>query len=494
MSVAGDRAAATRRSPWLITLLCIVQFILVVDTTIVVVSLPSIAHDLHFDQENLQWIITVYALTFGGFLMVGGRAADLFGRRELLIAGLVVFVGSSMVCALAQNEAMLLIARAVQGLGGAMASPAALSLLTATFHEGIARNRALGMWSAVGQGGSIAGNILGGVLTSTAGWRWIFLVNVPICTAAVIGTILLIEKSPRGKRQALDLPGALTVTTGVGLLIFAFSEVETKGFGNPETIAAICGSAAFLAAFIAIEKRVSNPLVPLAIFRGRLAIGNLLVILGGPTIMGAYIFMSLYLQGVAGYSAIHTGFGFAPWAAAVGLSSIVVSRKIARYGVRLVTPIGYLLTIGGLLLMMRIGPTGNYLGVLLPAFIVMGIGGGITGVSNSIVAMSGVARNVQGVAAGIMNSSQRVGSAIGLALLITVATARTTSLERLHVSSPLALISGYRVGMIVSLCFAALTFVVALRLLPRQHKRGIASSTTDGEVPTAVPSELVVEL
>jgi EmrB/QacA subfamily drug resistance transporter len=435
----------------LLGLLCLTQFMLVVDGTITTVALPTIGRDLHIGPGSLQWLVTVYGLSFGGFLMIGGRGADMFGRRRFMVGGLSLFVLSSMLCALAQSESTLIGARALQGLGAAMVSPSILSLLTATFAEGHARNRALGIWGAAGAAGATSGNVLGGILTSLAGWRWIFLVNVPIGVAVLLATLVLVPRTPRGPRQRLDLLGAVTVTAGLALLIYASSEIGGKGLRSSAAWPWLLAAVALLALFVVIERRVEDPLLRLSLLRRRGAVGNLLGMVAATCVIGPYFFISLFMQRSMGLSPIVTGFAFAPWAATIALGATLASRSARRFGVRRLTIIGFAVTALGITGLARISPTTTYAADLLPAFLLMGIGGGTATVCSTITAMSGIAPEEHGVGAALMNTSQRVGGAVGLGLLSAVSTSHASSLVDAGTSLSSATIAGYRLALYIAL-------------------------------------------
>ncbi len=465
-----------RQKSWLLlALLSCAQFVLVVDMTIVTVSLPSISHQLHFSQANIQWIITFYGLTFGGFLMIGGRSGDLFGRRKMFLAGLACFMTMSILCALAQNQAELIIGRAGQGLGAALASPSALSFLTMTFPDGAARNRALGVWSAVGASGATAGNVIGGVITSGPGWRFIFLVNVPICIVVIVMSLVVLPATPRRERQPLDLSGALFVTGGLGFLIYALGEIEQDGIRAPISYLSLVASVVLLVAFALRERRFASPLLPFALLKRPLVVGNVLLVASALVGSGTYYFASLYLQQVRGYSAMRTGFAVAPWAATIALCAILASRTNARFGGRRIAAGGFFfLSLGALLFALTDSVTASYLS-LLPGFLIIGVGSGLSGVTNTIAAMAGVPRDQQGVAAGLTNSSQRLGSAIGLAILASVATSRIDAVRSAGGSPSSALASGYHLGLIVAAAVGAVAVLGALVLSPR---RNVAPATS----------------
>jgi MFS family permease len=443
------------------------------------VSLPAIQRGLGFSSQDLQWVITAQALTFGGFLMVGGRCADLFDRRLLLRIGIVVFLAGSVWCSLAHTEVELIAGRATQGLGGAIALPTALAVLTSTFPTGPIRNRALGTWWAVGAVGAISGNIIGGVLTSVAGWRWIFLVNVPVCAGVLVGSRLFMAKDgPRSREgRRIDAPGALTVTAGLALLIFAMGRIAIHGFAEPLALAALSLSAVLLLGFVAIESRVRDPLVPLGLFRRRGAVGYVLVLTAASVVPAPYYFTSLYLQHILGFSALVAGFAFAPWAVMIAFSAFFAGRKAARVGAWRLATAGFGLAAFALLLLSSISVSTRYAGGLLPSFIVMGLAGGMIGLSGPIVALADVPGPSHGTAAALVNSSQQIGRAVSTGALVAIAVAHTRSLAASGVAQQAAEVSGYRVALLTTAGVAALGAVFAATVVRRRTAPAIDAAS-----------------
>jgi EmrB/QacA subfamily drug resistance transporter len=475
-----------RRSSWLLAFLCLCQFILIVDLTIVTVSLPVIGHDFGLSQEDLQWIVVAYGLTFGGFLIVGGRLADLVGRRRLLLAGIGLFALGSVCCAVAPGSGVLIAARALQGLGAAMASPAALALLTANFEEGHARNLALGVWATVGATGATAGNVLGGIITSTIGWRWIFLVNVPICVLIVLGALWLLPRSEGKKGIRIDLPGAVTLTAGLSLVIFALGELESKGLSAPGTFLPLCVGLALLGVFLVLQARDDDPLIPLRLFRRRSAVGYVLIVMTAMVGPGPYLLMSVYFQEVLGYSAIRTGFAFAPWAALIAISANLASRRVTKYGPRPFAIVGFvLLALAMLLLAATLATDSTFLRDILPAFVLLGVGGGITGLSCTIVATSDVPAADHGISAAVINTAQTLGSAVALSILVTIATAESKHLADMGRATADALVGGYKLGLIVSAAMAIGALILAAVAIPRRMKPDIALDVIEMATPEA---------
>jgi EmrB/QacA subfamily drug resistance transporter len=471
-------------------LLSCAQFVLVVDATIVLVSLPTISRELHFSQSNLQWVITFYALTFGGFLMVGGRAGDLLGRRRVFVTGLFLFAAMSALCALAQSPGMLIAGRAGQGLGAAMASPAALSLLTSTFPEGPKRNTALGVFTAVGASGATMGNVLGGVITSTIGWRWIFLVNVPICALVITCSFFILPASRDRTRQPLDAIGAITVTAGLGLFIYALAEIEQHGILSPSAIIPMCLAVVFIVGFVLREARFSAPLIPGSMLHRPLIVGNILLVLAFMTGPCVYYFTSLFFQDVQSHSPLWTGFAFAPWAATIACCSILASRSNARFGGRPIATVGFAaIAVGAVLIVAAMTETSTYLAIL-PGFLIIGAGNGFAGVTNTIAAMAGVDRHHQGAAAGLTNSSQRLGQAIGLSVLATIATGHINSLVASGSSELSAQLAGYRLGVLMA-GGIALVGAVAAGIFIRSRRPDPQSASDEIEV---APSDAAVDL
>jgi EmrB/QacA subfamily drug resistance transporter len=415
---------------WLVlVLVCIAQFMVVLDATITNVALPSIQSDLDFSSASLQWVINGYTLVFGGFLLLGGRASDLFGRKRVFLIGVVIFSVASLLDGLSQSGGMLIAARALQGLGAALVSPAALSIITTTFAEGEERAKALGVWSAIAAGGAAFGLLLGGILTDLLSWEWIFFVNVPIGIAAfVLSTRYVPESLAPDRPDSVDLPGAISVTAGLMVLVYAIVKAEDYGWSSGRTLGLGAVALALLVAFVFIELRSKSPLIRLGIFRSRNISGAnviMLLVMGG---MFAFFFLvSLYVQQVLGYSPLEAGLAFLPFTVGIIVGAGASQALARRIPVHYVAIIGLVLSSAGLLLLRGAGVDGTYLGNLLPAIIPMSIGMGMTFLPLTLVATTGVGASDAGLASGLFNTSQQVGGALGLAILSTLAADRTTS-------------------------------------------------------------------
>ena len=422
---------SSRRGVAILLLLSLVQFMDVLDASILNIALPSIKSDLGFSQQSLQWVINGYILTYGGFLLLGGRMADLLGRRSVLVTGLLVFAGSSLVGGLAHTESLLIGARFAQGLGAAMLSPAALSTLTSTFRSTRDRNTALGVWAAVSGIGGAAGVLFGGLLTEGPGWRWVLFVNVPFSAVAFVGAFLLLKRERR-KPAALanfDALGALLVTGGMLLLVYALVKAPDVGWGATRTIAELGVAAVTLAAFVANELRVRNPLVPLSILRIKgvaAADATQMIALAG--FLPMFFFLTLYMQTVLHYSPIQTGIAYLPLTGGFIIAASISSQLFARIGTKPVVLLGTLIGAGGLYWLSRIPVDGSYLSDILPGLLVVsiGLGGVFTGLTTA--ANAGIGEDKAGLAAGLLNTGQQLGAALGLAILSALATARTGSL------------------------------------------------------------------
>src|SRR3954464_2254688 len=411
-----------------LALLAMTQFVLVIDASIVNVALPSIGGALHFSQADLSWVVNAYTLTFGGFLLLGGRLADLVGRRRMFITGLVVFSAASFAGGVAQSEAWLIAARAAQGLGAALVSPAALSIITTMFAEGAERNRALGVWGAVAGAGGAAGVLLGGVLTTGLSWRWGLFVNVPIgLVCALLAPRLIPESRAQAKTRAFDLPGAFTVTAGLALLVYALVEAVDDGWGSTTTLVRLAGAAALLAAFVAIESRHRAPLVPFSIFRSRsLRAANVVGLLTGMALFSMFFFVSLYMQQVLGYSALEAGLSYLPLAVGIIVAAGAASAGVTRFGPRPVLVCGLLLVAAGLAWFSQAPASGgSFAGDILGPSLLAAAGLGLSFVSVTIAAMTGTRPHEAGLASGLVNTAQQVGGALGLALVATIANSRT---------------------------------------------------------------------
>jgi EmrB/QacA subfamily drug resistance transporter len=457
---------------------CLAQFMVILDVSVVNVALPAIRGGLHFSETNLQWVVNAYTVTFAGFLLLGGRAADLLGRRRVFVGGLVLFALASLAGGFAQTQFELIAARAVQGLGGAVIAPASLSILTTTFKEGAARNRAVGIWGAMGGAGGAAGVLLGGVLTDLLGWRWILFINVPIGIAAAILTQRLIAEGRNPERaRNFDLAGALTATIGLSLLVLGIVRTDVTGWGSGETLALMAVGAVLLLVFLVIEGRLAKaPLMPLRIYSSRtLSASNLVVLLVGGATFGMWFFLSLYLQQVLGYSPIKAGLSFLPMTLCIVAGSALASRAVIRIGAKPLLVAGMLAQTLGLLLFTGVSVNGTYLGVVLVPSLLVAIGIGLAFVPATICAVAGVAPSEAGLASGLVNTSRLVGGALGLAILAAIAAARTNS--DLHHggvathSVHAALTSGFQLAFTVAAAFALLGGIVAAAGLPRVRPR-----------------------
>ncbi len=454
-----------------LVLLAAAQFVVVLDASIVNVALPSIGSDLHFSESNLQWVVNAYVLVFGGFLLLGGRMADLLGRKRVFMAGLVLFGIASLAGGLATSEGMLIAARAVQGLGGALLSPAALSIITTTFPEGSERNKALGVWGAVAGAGGAAGVLLGGVLTDSLGWEWVFFVNTPVTlAAAAVASTLLVESRAESARRHFDTFGAVTVTASLSLLVYTMVRTDANGWGSATTIGLFAVSAALMALFVWWESRSPAPLVPFRIFRLRnLTAANVVGLLTGAALFSMFFFVSLYMQRVLGYSPLKAGISYLPLAVTIIISAGVASQLTTRFGFKPVLVAGMMLIAVGLLLFSGISPNGTFIADVLPASIIAAAGLGFAFVPITIASQTGVRGEDAGLASGLINTAQQIGGAIGLAVLSTIATSRTSDvLSAAHgarSAMPNALTEGFQSAFTAGAAFAIAGVILALVLL-----------------------------
>ena len=466
-------------------LLCLAQFVVVLDASIVNVALPSVGRSLELSQDNLSWVVNAYVLAFGGFLLLGGRLADHLGRRRVFTAGLLLFGVASLVGGFAESEGALIAARAAQGVGAALLSPAALSIITTTFRDGSERNRALGVWGAVAGAGGAAGVLLGGVLTEYLGWEWVLWVNVPIgFGAALLAPRLILESRAQSETRSFDLPGAITVTTGLAILVYALVEAPEAGWGSGQTIGLIAAAAALLGAFVAIESRASAPLMPLAIFRLRTLTGaNVVGLLTGASLFSMFFFISLYMQNVLGYSAIKAGLSYLPLAVSIILAAGAASQLVTRVGFKPVLATGMVLVSAGLVWFSQISVDGSYLGDILLPSLLAGIGLGLAFVPQTIAAMSGVADREAGLASGLINTSQQIGGALGLAVLSSIAFSTVNQLAAEGRVGPAALTDGYADAFMVGSGIGILGVIATLVLIrssdSREHVE-LGDGTGDG--------------
>jgi EmrB/QacA subfamily drug resistance transporter len=451
--------------------------LIVLDASIVNVALPSIKTDLGFSESNLQWVVNAYTLAFGGFLMLGGRAADLFGRRRVFIAGLGVFSAASLVGGFATSEGWLILARGVQGLGAAIVSPAALSIVTTTFTEGAERNKALGIWGALAGAGGAVGVLMGGLLTSGLGWQWVLFVNVPIGLAAAVAAPRWVRESRTHERTSMDIAGAVSITAGLVVLVYALVDARDAGWGSLQTIGLLGLSALLLATFVVVELRTKHPVMPLTIFRNRnVASADAVALLVGASLFSMFFFISLYLQQVLGDSALRAGLSYLPLAFAIIFSAGAASQLVTRAGPKPVLVGGLVLTTIGLLLFTQVSAGGSYTSDVLIPSIVVALGLGFSFVPLTIIAVAGVTHHEAGMASGLINTAQQVGGALGLAVLSSIAAARTSDVLASGGGRPTddavrgALTEGFQSAFAVGAGFAAVGVVLALLVVP--HVRG----------------------
>jgi EmrB/QacA subfamily drug resistance transporter len=464
-----------------LALIAVVQFMVILDSTIVNVALPTIKVDVGFSEQNLSWVLNAYTLIFGGFLLLGGRAADRVGRRRIFMAGIAIFAGASLACGLSQSEGMLLVARGVQGFGGALASPAALSLILTTFAEGPERNRALAVWGAIAGAGGAIGLLLGGVIVEVLSWRWVFFVNVPIGAAvlALAPRIVPESRSESAGKGGYDLGGAASITLGTIALVFTLIKADSWGWTSGKTLAGFAVAAVLLVAFILIERRHPDPLVPLRIFKNRslsAADGSLLVI--AAALFGVFFFCTLYLQQVLGYSALRTGVSYLPLSLSLIAASALASQLVDRSGPKPVLSVGLVIATAGFVLLTRISGHDDYWSHLFPAMIVLGVGLGLSFVPITIAATSGVAAADSGLASGLLNTTQQVGGSLGLAILSSVSTSRAN--DALAGGSPLpeALTHGFKGAFVVAAGLCLVALLLAVSLLPGRPR---AQEDTEAE-------------
>jgi EmrB/QacA subfamily drug resistance transporter len=466
------RDASQGPPDWLIlSLVCLAQFMVILDVSIVNVALPSIQKTLGFSEVNLQWVVTAYALTFGGLLLFGGRLADLFGRKRIFLVGLVLFTAASLLGGFAQDQATLIIARALQGVGAAVLSPATLTILTVTFTEPKARARALGAWTAVAAGGGAAGALFGGILTDLLSWRWILFVNVPIGIAAfLLARFYLRESKAEGERQHLDIAGSLTVTAGLIVLVYGIVSTDRHAWGSPQTIITLVIAAVLLAGFVLIEGRLAtHPLMPLRLFRSQAVSGaNAVMFLVGAAMFAMWFFLTLYLQQVLGYSPLVTGLTFLPQTAAIAIGATLAGRLVPKIGPRPLMVAGGLLAAGGLYWLSFISATGTYWTSAFGGGVMCTLGMGLAFTPIAVAATSGVPRQEAGLASGVMNTSRQIGASVGLAVLTTLAASRIASIEHgttatgqlARTAMTAGYSRGFEVGALIALAGVALSFII----------------------------------
>jgi EmrB/QacA subfamily drug resistance transporter len=458
-----------RRSPWAtLTVLALAQFIVVLDVTIVNVALPDIQRDLGFTTDGLQWVISAYTLLFGGFLLLGGRASDLFGSRRVFVTGLVLFGATSLAGGLAPSPGWLIAARAVQGLGGALLSPAALSILTVTFEHGRRRTIAMGVWGGLAGLGGTLGVVAGGVLVDSASWRWVFIVNVPIVVALVAVTPLFVRPfTPHADQRGFDLLGAVLGTGGLLAVVYGVVRAEPVGWSSAEVIGCLAAGAVLLVAFVAVEARAAAPLVPLGLLRSRaLSTAGGALALNGAAFLSMFFLTAIFLQQVRGGSALRAGVEFLPMGGAAIAAAVATTPLVSRFGTRSIQVVGAVLNVVALLLLARAGAHGSYVTGMMPGLMLFGVGIIVVSVPAQIAAVAEVKPREAGAASGVVSAFYQVGGALGLAVVTTLSTSRTNAVAGGGGSPVDALVAGYHRGLIVAAVFAAATTVVTA-LAPR---------------------------
>jgi EmrB/QacA subfamily drug resistance transporter len=469
---------------WALALLCGAFFMVVLDATIVLVALPSIQADLGFSEQGLQWVLSAYALTFGGLLLLGGRAADLLGRRRLFLTGVLFFTAASLICGLAWSPAALLAARVVQGTGAAVMTPTALSIISTTFPEGSERNKALGIWGALGGIGATAAWLIGGPLVDGPGWEWIFFINIPLgLTALALAPLLLRESRAPTARRSYDPAGALTSTGALVLLVYALVEAPDVGWSDPQSILLFAGSAVLLAAFALIESRHPTPLLPLRFLRSRTLVGaNLVMLLVGAVAVGMPFVLTLYGQQVLGYSALKFGVGSVVLAAGAAVGAIVAQAAVPRAGFRTIAATGMALMGAGSLLLTQVSVSGSYFGDIFFGLLLFGPGVGLAFVPATVAALAGVAEHESGLASGLSNTALQIGAALGVAILTTVAVSRSDDYLAANAdANPLVVLNeGFQSAFLACVVLAGIGIALALLLLGRPRK-------APQERPKAVP-------
>jgi EmrB/QacA subfamily drug resistance transporter len=446
----------SERKPWTtLVLLGLAQFMVILDITVVNVALPSIGEDLGFAEGDLQWVITAYVLFTGGLLMLGGRASDLFGRRRIFLAGLGTFTLASLASGLAPSPEALIAARSAQGFGAAMLTPGALAIVTTTY-AGSQRTAALAAWSAISSAGAAAGVVLGGILTTALGWEWIFFINVPVGFATAVGVLRVVpDARPIAAGVRLDILGALTAVAGLVLLVYAIEGANDHGWGSARTLLLLGASATLLATFVAVERRVREPILPPATWSNRSLVSGVALILAATALLIAVFFLNtLYLQDILGWSALETGLAFLPLVVAIGLAANVANRLIGRVGSRNLAALGLLLVAAGAILFVLAPDTASYATDVLPGYIVLGFGVGLVFPAGSIASMSEVGEEGAGLASGLLTTGHELGAAFGAAAISAVATAAST------------FVAGYADGFTAVAAVAGLVAIVALLALP----------------------------
>ncbi|NEW73805.1 MFS transporter [Streptomyces rhizosphaericus] len=465
-TAAAARAPRTSPPMWAVLLAaCAGQFLVVLDISVVNVALPSMRNDLGLGETALQWVVNAYALTFAGFLMLGGRAADLFGRKRVFLAGLGLFTAASLAGGVAQQPWQLIAARALQGIGAAVLSPATLTILTTTFPTGSARNRAIGTWTAVGAGGGAAGALVGGVLTEYLSWRWVLLVNVPVGIVVLVAAAVWLAEGRSGTARRLDAPGAVLVTAGVAALAYGIVQTEPHGWTAAASLGPLLAGLVLLAVFLAVEARTEEPLMPLRLFRIRaVSAANAVMVVCGGGMFAMWYFMTLYLQNVLHYSPVKAGLAFLPHSLSIVLGSKLAPRLMAWVDGKLLAIAGGSLAVVGYAWQSRMGADGTYVGTVLGPAIIMSLGSGLMMTPLAASATSGAAPSEAGLVSGLVNTSRQLGGALGLTVLATVAAERITAHGG---GGPEALAAGYGRAFVVATGIIATAVVLMAVLLPR---------------------------
>jgi EmrB/QacA subfamily drug resistance transporter len=467
-----------------LAIVCAAFFMTVLDVAIVNVALPSIQEDLDFAPADLQWVLTAYAITFGGFLLLGGRAADLLGRRRVFLVGVALFTLASLLCGFAQSDTMLIVSRAIQGFGAAIITPSALSIVTTTFTEGPERNKALGVWGAIGGSGAAAGVLFGGMLTEWLGWEWIFFVNLPVgIIAFILAPRFVKESREEGIERAFDPLGAITVAAGLALLVYAMSQAPNDGWTSATTILRLAVAVILLVAFVVIESRVKAPLAPLSIFSHRTLTGaNVVGFLLGATIFGNFFVLTLYVQDVLGWSALRTGVTFLATAGTAVVVAGVAQAMVTKLGVKPVMTVGLILLALGMLWYTQLPVDGDYVRDLLPGYVVVGIGIPAAFIPISIAALAGIQPQEAGLASGLINTSQQIGGAIGTAIASTIFITRIKDNLAEGISAPNALTDAYTLAFWGIFVIAVLA-VVACLVFVRSSELGPAHEEASEAAP-----------
>ncbi|WP_261801698.1 MFS transporter [Streptomyces sp. ISID311] len=461
-----ETARRTTAPAWLVmVLVCAGQFLVVLDVSVVNVALPAMRTGLGLSELGLQWIVNAYVITFAGFMLLGGRAADLFGRKRIFVLGLALFTVASLGGGLAQQPWQLIAARTVQGVGAAVLSPATLTILTTSFPTGPARTRAIGTWTAVGAGGGAVGGLVGGVLTETLSWRWVLLINVPVGALVLAGAVLWLTESRQDAGRRLDVPGALLVTGGLALVAYGIVQTETDGWASASALLPLAAGLVVIAAFLAVEARAKAPLMPLGLFRLRsVSSANAAMVLAGAAMFSMWYFLSLYVQNVLGYRPLQAGLSFIPHSLSIVLGSKIAPRLMNRLGAKTLAITGAVISAAGMVWQGTMDVHGSYLGTILGPGILMALGAGLTATPIASIATSGADPADQGLVSGLINTSRQMGGALGLSVLSTVAASRTEANN-----SPQAMADGYGLAFQVGSLILLVSLVLMIVALPRRR-------------------------